>query len=301
MSTIAATQAIQNTDSAPCPFTTLADGTVRTCSYNIDYVIKSSDGIFFGAHSAILLMHSDNMVPVPPPGYDPTSDPKPNSETLHEITLPEHSEELSLLLGFMHPGPLPNIQDKRIPLEVVVNLIKAAEKYRVYAAIEMCKVTMRMRVKENPFLVLSCATTYGYTDLGDIAANLTIFSSVEDAVRGISNDKAFRAWSLWHYPFKQIQELLKRTNSNIGNSALRALLRSNYDEETINGVQRALAANKISYQDKLRVHKKIEAIINIGMERAMHGQACGDLDSFKWKMIEMLLIDESKRKLSDFL
>ncbi|KAF8637681.1 hypothetical protein AX16_010756 [Volvariella volvacea WC 439] len=182
----------KNATYPPCSVTTLAQG--KTCSIPVDAVLISSDGLRFGVHSVILSLYSSNLLSSASTGGDVASTGTADSEVSDEIILPENSEELNLLLAFMHPGPLPNIRTGKVTLKVVVKVAEAAEKYGIYSAVEACKWTMEARGKEDPFLVISYAASHGHTDLCDVVAPLTVFRSMEETHSSIKSDKAFRAW-----------------------------------------------------------------------------------------------------------
>lgn len=94
-----------------------------------DITIRSSDGVLFKVHKKNLEMHSEGF-----PGEEVA--------TLNEIVnLTETSTTLELLFQYMYRQPQPDLG--KVPFTVLASLAEAAEKYRVFPAIEVCKIYMR--------------------------------------------------------------------------------------------------------------------------------------------------------------
>ncbi|KAF8646645.1 hypothetical protein AX16_007144 [Volvariella volvacea WC 439] len=157
-------------------------------------ILESSDRLRFGVHSAYLSQYSR--------AFPPTNVIGPSK--LEICTLPERSEELQLLMEFLHPGPLPNIRD--VPIEILARLAEAAEKYLVYSAMQSCVLAMEM--KENPLLVLSHAMKHGYTHLQDVACPLTIDKSLAEGDKYLSIDRSFRIWALWRDDYREVKRVI---------------------------------------------------------------------------------------------
>lgn len=103
---------------------------IPECSFPVDVILQSSDGVIFGAHSANLEMYSSAF---PPAAFGPP--------TLDDIVLlPEPSEIVSLLLQYMHHHRQPD--SSKIPFTVLEGLAEAVEKYVIYSAMEVCKIRM---------------------------------------------------------------------------------------------------------------------------------------------------------------
>ncbi|KAJ3760443.1 hypothetical protein EV360DRAFT_39799, partial [Lentinula raphanica] len=97
------------------------------CDLPTDIVLRSSDGIRFGAHSRNLEIYSDGF-------------PKANSvtHTTEVVELPEDSDVVSLLLKFMHHQPQPDLE--LLASKLLIKFANAAEKYGIYCATGVCKV-----------------------------------------------------------------------------------------------------------------------------------------------------------------
>lgn len=81
-------------------------------------------------------MHSNLLTP---------NNPLANKATDSVLVLPESSATLELLLQYMYNQPQPDLSEVAFP--VLLALAEAAEKYQVYAALEICKVYLRCAVK----------------------------------------------------------------------------------------------------------------------------------------------------------
>ncbi|KAF9459612.1 hypothetical protein BDZ94DRAFT_1171296, partial [Collybia nuda] len=88
------------------------------------------------------------------------------------VNLTETAATLELLFAFLYPKRHPTLTG--ITFETLELVAEAAEKYEVYAAINICISRMREKVKEYPIEVLNYAFKHGYTDLINQAGPLTI-------------------------------------------------------------------------------------------------------------------------------
>ena len=94
-----------------------------------DITVSSSDGVLFRVHKQNLSTHSEVI---------PEGDFSTNEEI---VPLTETSETLELLFQYMYRQPQPDITD--LPFEQLSMLAEAAEKYRVFSAMEICRVLMK--------------------------------------------------------------------------------------------------------------------------------------------------------------
>lgn len=104
-----------------------------------DIILESCDNVHFKVHRVNLRMHSDIFADA----EDISSSsviPKP-IEQPEIVSLSESSAVLDLLLQYMYRQPPPELAD--ISFELLAGLAEAAEKYRVYYAIDGCKRAMR--------------------------------------------------------------------------------------------------------------------------------------------------------------
>lgn len=97
-----------------------------------DIILRSSDGISFRVYRKDLEAYSEGFV-APPSG---------NGDFMVEtVELSETYDVLQLLLQFMRKQRQPDI--KNIEFRLLADLAEAAEKYEVYAAIQLCHIYMR--------------------------------------------------------------------------------------------------------------------------------------------------------------
>ncbi|KAJ7582047.1 hypothetical protein C8J56DRAFT_243259 [Mycena floridula] len=147
---------------------------MQDCTQPVDIILKSSQGFLIGAHRCHLGRFSDGF---------------PSSEcvagSIEEIVpLDETTDVLFLLVEFLHPQPLPDIQDTGFDL--LLGLAYAAEKYQVYSAMSICKIHLSQPkiYEKHPANILYYAVRHRYKDLADSVAPLTLglkFKEVHDA------------------------------------------------------------------------------------------------------------------------
>lgn len=106
---------------------------VPLCTTPTDIVFRSSDGHQFGGHKH----HLDLFPSFLQPGITTLGFPQ-NDEP---VDMTESTVVLSTLLHFMHPShKQPDI--KIFGVDAVLSLAEASRKYRVYTAIQLCKLRM---------------------------------------------------------------------------------------------------------------------------------------------------------------
>ncbi|KAG6901803.1 hypothetical protein C0995_007739 [Termitomyces sp. Mi166 len=100
-----------------------------------EVVFQSSDRILFRIHKMNLATCTE--------GFSP-----PEHSTFDEIVpLPESSSTLELLFQFIYPRPQPELGT--IDFETLALLAEAAEKYRVFPAINLCTIYMILGLREH--------------------------------------------------------------------------------------------------------------------------------------------------------
>jgi hypothetical protein len=90
-----------------------------------DLTIKSSDGVLFKVHRRNLELLSEGF---------PGEDVKTHNEI---VELTETADTLEFLFQYMYPDL------HGIPFQTLASLAEAAEKYRVFPVMEVCKIYMR--------------------------------------------------------------------------------------------------------------------------------------------------------------
>ncbi|KAK7686409.1 hypothetical protein QCA50_010633 [Cerrena zonata] len=182
-----------------------SDDTVICSLFNAkdaDIIIRSFDGIHFRVYRRDLEAYSEGFV-APPCG---------NNSPIETVQLSETSGVLKLLLQFMRKQRQPDIKD--IEFELLADLAEAAEKYEVYAAIQLCNIYMRNGVSEHPLQVLSYATKHGYADLANECAIHTIGMDVKQVLRCLPPN-VHVSWLQFHLRWQNLPHELLRYKSAI--------------------------------------------------------------------------------------
>lgn len=112
---------------------------IPVCSPEADVVFQSNDGVNFLIHKINLQTSADGF----PPAEFATK-----GET---VQLTETAATLELLFRFVYPQELPDLENEEF--ETIYSLAEAAEKYRVYAAIALCKVFLKCVLLDVSFFV----------------------------------------------------------------------------------------------------------------------------------------------------
>ncbi|KII91404.1 hypothetical protein PLICRDRAFT_104776 [Plicaturopsis crispa FD-325 SS-3] len=148
-----------------------------------DITFCSEDGLFFQVHRTNLDMHADRF-----PDADSTT-----SSPTNPIKLPESGDVLDLLFQYMYRQRQPDLAT--VPFKVLCGLAHAVEKYRVFPALEICKIHMRDAIPAHPLPVLVYAARYGHITLMDAAARESIGLPLEEVYATLGNDsKVLLAW-----------------------------------------------------------------------------------------------------------
>jgi hypothetical protein len=95
----------------------------------------------------------------------------------------------------MYPMRQPDL--RRVKFATLVSLSEAAEKYQVFAAMEICTLHMEAAIPVHPFEVLSYGAKHGYASLTDMAEVQATSMSIEDAYAGLTL-KMYIAWTRYH-------------------------------------------------------------------------------------------------------
>ncbi|KAF9461570.1 hypothetical protein BDZ94DRAFT_1299144 [Collybia nuda] len=124
-----------------------------------DVTFQSSDRVLFRVHRMNLEFAS---------GGFPPAETDTHGET---VVLSEDASTLELLFQYMYPNPLPDIQSK-CSFDNILKLGEAAEKYQVFSAMYICKLSMKyeLKGKSHPIEILTYGVKHGYADLADMAA-----------------------------------------------------------------------------------------------------------------------------------
>ena len=93
-----------------------------------DITIQSSDGVLFGLHKVNMKINMGSWKSI-----QPISD--------EVIQFPENSATLDLLFQFCYKERHPDLTD--LAFDILTELAEAAEKYKVFSAISICKIAMK--------------------------------------------------------------------------------------------------------------------------------------------------------------
>lgn len=104
------------------------------CRCGTDVSLKSSDGRVYGFHIDTLKEYGRFKIPVRPPG--PRSKKPPAA-----IEMAETSDVLVILLNFMHLKKQMDL--KNLDFNILLPFARAAEKYKVYPALNICSILLR--------------------------------------------------------------------------------------------------------------------------------------------------------------
>jgi hypothetical protein len=102
-----------------------------------DIYLRSADGVQFHVHRKNLEVHSPVFATA---GVISASLEMQDSE-VEVVQLSESAEVLNVLLQFMYSQPQPDLIG--LPFPVLADLVKAVEKYEVYAAMIRCEIAMK--------------------------------------------------------------------------------------------------------------------------------------------------------------
>ncbi|KZP29131.1 hypothetical protein FIBSPDRAFT_851977 [Athelia psychrophila] len=128
----------------------------RFAANDSDVTFRSCDGILFRVHRNNLKTSSE--------GFSP---PDGTSSQNEIVPLTEDGATLDLLFQYIYPQRQPDLT--KISFKQLAGLAEAAEKYQVYAAMEICHVRMSDAYSDHCFEVMMYALRHGYGDLMDKA------------------------------------------------------------------------------------------------------------------------------------
>jgi len=134
-----------------------------------DVTIKSIDGVQFSLHRKYLAANTGAFPPM-------------EIETAGEIVnLTEDAATLELLFQFIYPQRHPSLDGA--PYKVVAPLAEAAEKYEVFAAMNICRMKMVNFLPAHAKGIMAYAAKHGYRDIVDKAAPLAVPLPIRDVVQ----------------------------------------------------------------------------------------------------------------------
>ncbi|KAG5642311.1 hypothetical protein DXG03_003012 [Asterophora parasitica] len=141
-------------------------------SGDADVVFLSSDNVAFHIHRTYL---EGNAGAFPPAEFDTQGE---------VVRLEESSTTLELLFQFVYPQRHPTLDDT--PFEVLAPLAEAAEKYEVFAAINICLVRMKANLADHPVDLMNFASRHGYNEIYPEATPLLLDIPLDKVVDMLS-------------------------------------------------------------------------------------------------------------------
>ncbi|KZP11907.1 hypothetical protein FIBSPDRAFT_1050434 [Athelia psychrophila] len=142
----------------------------RFCAQDADMTFESCDHVLFRVHRKNLDSTSE--------GFSPPSGTTASNEI---VQLSERAEILNLLFQYAYPQRPPDLTS--IPFEVFTGLAEAAEKYQMFAAMEICRMATKAVYNDHPFEVLLYSTRHGYPELMTLAQGRALELSPADAFK----------------------------------------------------------------------------------------------------------------------
>ncbi|KZP29130.1 hypothetical protein FIBSPDRAFT_992084 [Athelia psychrophila] len=152
----------------------------RFAANDSDVTFRSCDGILFQVHRKNLEVVSE--------GFSP---PDGTTSQAEIVPLTEEADTLELLFQYMYPNRQPDLT--KIEFKQLAGLAEAAEKYQVYAAMEICQVRMSEAYSEHPFEVMMYGLKHGYGDIMDKAHDKALELSPNVAFQSLP-PQVYIAW-----------------------------------------------------------------------------------------------------------
>ncbi|KAG6848355.1 hypothetical protein H0H93_000920 [Arthromyces matolae] len=197
-----------------------------------EITFKSSDGILFHIHKANLVACSESFTP-------------PENSTFDEIVhLTEESATLELLFQFIYPQPNPDLDE--LKFEELALLAEAAEKYRVFPAMNLCAICMEHpdHLKAHAEEILQHALKHNIQTLASRAAPLLLNRPLDDFVQVLPHHFVI-SWSL-----EQVSDLaIKHAATLNGTSGKPCRTCGQLPHENVLSAASSICQNLVALQD----------------------------------------------------
>ncbi|TFK39656.1 hypothetical protein BDQ12DRAFT_734965 [Crucibulum laeve] len=119
--------------------------------------------------------------------------------------LPEAANILSLLFQYIYPNRHPSLKNENF--EVIAPLAYAAEKYKVFAAMNICHIRMLSFLSTHPLDVMKYGAHHGYPEIVDAAAPLVIGTATLAEVAQSLPSQMMMAWIQYYQAWLDIVPL----------------------------------------------------------------------------------------------
>ncbi|KAJ7063680.1 hypothetical protein C8F01DRAFT_87217 [Mycena amicta] len=191
-----------------------------------DIAFRSSDQTIFRIHTKNLETHAEGFPPTAfAAAHRPSLTPSPSSSSsqssssntdLEIVDLTERAETLELLFQYIYPRRQPDLTV--LPFPVLADLAEAAEKYQVYAAMDICRIFMGNGLQDNALTVLNYAVRHDYLEIADEAAPLTISLPLDEIGKHM-HANYMGSWIRYYAEWQKILELASSEGWRIGHTA----------------------------------------------------------------------------------
>ncbi|KAF5367286.1 hypothetical protein D9615_010459 [Tricholomella constricta] len=155
----------------------------RFNAQDANIVFQSADGVMFYIHKQNLAACAERFSP-------------PERSIFDVVTLSESSSTLELLFQFIYHQPQPDL--KGMESGVLFMLAEAAEKYRVYSAMNLCSIHLIKRLPDHSEGILMHALKHNNQKIVARAAPLLLDRSLEDVLHNMPQPY-HKAWARIRY------------------------------------------------------------------------------------------------------
>ncbi|KAJ3711200.1 hypothetical protein C8R42DRAFT_648338 [Lentinula raphanica] len=151
-----------------------------------DIVILSSDNVQFRLHRKRLELSS---------GLFPLAAELPETSSKEVVRLTESGKTLDLLFQFMYPQRYPSLSGLKV--DQLLALAEAAEKYEVFALMNICELHLRALLPKYSQRVLKFAAKHDHDALIQEVAPLLVSNMPLSELAGVLPPRVYKPWSLY--------------------------------------------------------------------------------------------------------
>ncbi|GLB39468.1 putative golgi phosphoprotein 3 (GPP34) [Lyophyllum shimeji] len=119
------------------------------------------------------------------------------------IPLVESSDTLEVVLKYLYPERRSKLADG-MEFKLLDSVAEAAEKYQVWAAMDVCLDRMKNTLPQHADSILVYAKKHGYTELMDLAAIPLLDQNCEQVLRFLPDDLKV-SWAIYYYKWSVVQ------------------------------------------------------------------------------------------------
>ncbi|KAF5380011.1 hypothetical protein D9615_006299 [Tricholomella constricta] len=257
--------------SRPVPSVSLTKLNWKVDATDADVTFRSSDGVLFNIHLLNLKANTEGFVP-------------PENATFGDIAdLTETSATLEMLFQFIYPARHPELE--AVNFVLLEDLAEAAEKYQVYAAMNICKIRMKKTLPAHASEVMFYAMKHGYPDIMDMAAPLLIAKSLKESCSNIPIQYIL-PWIRYHDTWLQV--LQRAMQFYYSNSTPTLQLRFTFGPDAAKQVQPANGPAGLTCKAAACSKGIDQIIVNVMANLGGNVGALRNLDSVFSSMTELM-------------